>query len=335
MSTEQSSPAQVTSADVARAAGVSRATVSFVLNETPGARVGETTRARVLAAAKELGYVPHAAARSLRAGRSDLVVVPVSVSAIGRLFSEWIDEIETALGQLGYTVVLHGDRTADPVAAARVWAQLRPVAVVAVNDSRMTAEAGRVLTRAGVRAVVAGAAEPVPGVTTFIGDQSEIGAAAIGHLAERGRGRIGVVMPAERGLSAFSGPRLAGAERAAAEHGVSVTTLPMRYTDDAAAAIAVLCRELELDAVFGYNDEYAALLGAAFGDLGVAVPQDVALVGADDLLLGQVVRPRLTSIRYQLPSAELFAETVDRLVRDGDAPQLPRVRFELVPRQSS
>ncbi|MEV4611488.1 LacI family DNA-binding transcriptional regulator [Kitasatospora sp. NPDC049258] len=335
MSTEQSNPPQVTSADVARAAGVSRATVSFVLNETPGARVGETTRARVLAVAKELGYVPHAAARSLRAGRSDLVVVPVSVSAIGRLFSEWIDEVETALGRLGYTVVLHGDRTSDPVAAAQVWAQLRPVAVVAVNDSRMTAEAGQVLTRAGVRAVVAGAAAPVAGVTTFVGDQSEIGAAAIGHLVERGRTRIGVVMPAERGLSAFARPRLTGAQRAAEEHGASVTALPMRYTDDAAAAIALLCRELELDGVFGYNDEYAALLGAAFGDRGVAVPRDIALVGADDLVLGQVVRPRLTSIRYHLPSPELLAEAVDRLVQEGSAPPLPRVWFEVVPRQSS
>ncbi|GAA0666485.1 LacI family DNA-binding transcriptional regulator [Kitasatospora atroaurantiaca] len=335
MSTEPSTPPQVTSADVARAAGVSRATVSFVLNDTPGARVSEATRTRVLAVAKELGYVPHAAARSLRAGRSDLVVVPVSVSAIGRLFSEWVDEVETALGRRGYTVVLHGDRTSDPVAAAQVWAQLRPAAVITVNDSRMTAEAAKVLERAGVRAVVAGAAAPVEGVFTFVGDQSEIGAAAVGHLVERGRSRIGVVMPAERGLSAFAQPRLVGAQRAADEHGVTITPLPMRYTDDAASALALLCRELELDGVFGYNDEYAALLSAAFGDHGVAVPQDIAVVGADDLVLGQVVRPRLTSIRFHLPSADLLAEAVDRLVHDGTAPDLPRVWFEVVARQSS
>ncbi|WP_407840972.1 LacI family DNA-binding transcriptional regulator [Streptomyces sp. DSM 116496] len=55
-------PASPTSADVARLAGVSRATVSFVLNDTQGHRVGEAARARVLDAARQLGYVPHAAA---------------------------------------------------------------------------------------------------------------------------------------------------------------------------------------------------------------------------------------------------------------------------------
>ncbi|HET9383256.1 MAG TPA: LacI family DNA-binding transcriptional regulator, partial [Streptomyces sp.] len=57
-----------TSADVARLAGVSRATVSYVLNNTSAVRISEPTRRRVHAAARELGYVPHAAARSLRAG---------------------------------------------------------------------------------------------------------------------------------------------------------------------------------------------------------------------------------------------------------------------------
>ncbi|MEU9133140.1 LacI family DNA-binding transcriptional regulator [Kitasatospora sp. NPDC048540] len=335
MSTDQSVPPQITSADVARAAGVSRATVSFVLNDTPGARVSETTRAKVLAVAQELGYVPHAAARSLRAGRSDLVVIPVSVSAIGRLFSDWLDEVETALGRLGYTVVLHADRTPGPVEAAQSWARLRPAAVVSVGDDRLTAEAAQVLARAGVRAVVASAATPVEGVFTLIGDHAEIGAAAVGHLVDRGRSRLGVVMPAERGLSAFAAPRLAGAQRVAEEHGVTVTQLPLRYTEDAAAAVAQLCRALELDGVFGYNDEYAALLGAALGDHGVAVPRDIALVGADDLVLARVVRPQLTSIGHLMPGADLLAETVDRLVREGTAPELPRVRFEVVVRQSS
>jgi DNA-binding LacI/PurR family transcriptional regulator len=111
--------------------------------------------------------------------------------------------------------------------------------------------------------------------------------------------------------------------------------LPLRYTDDAAAAMAVLCRELELDAVFGFNDEYAALLSAALGDRGIAVPAEIAVVGADDLRQQQVVRPRLTSIRYHLPRAELLADAVDRLVQGGTAPPLPAIWFEVVPRESS
>src|SRR5207302_10665646 len=63
-----------TSADVARLANVSRATVSFVLNNVWDSRVSEETQERVMKAAEELGYVPHAIARSLRAGRSNLVI---------------------------------------------------------------------------------------------------------------------------------------------------------------------------------------------------------------------------------------------------------------------
>lgn len=104
----------LTSADVARLAGVSRATVSFVLNDTQGHRVSEATRARVLDAAKQLGYVPHAAARSLRAGRSNLVLMPSSISAVGRLVSDWVDDLHSELDRHGYTAVLHAGRFTDP-----------------------------------------------------------------------------------------------------------------------------------------------------------------------------------------------------------------------------
>ncbi|MEV6205889.1 substrate-binding domain-containing protein, partial [Kitasatospora sp. NPDC051914] len=90
-----------------------------------------------------------------------------------------------------------------------------------------------------------------------------------------------------------------------------------------------------LDAVFGYNDEYAALLSAALTDCGVAVPDRVAVVGADDLLLARVVRPRLTSVRYHLPGVELLADAVDGLIENGTATPLPRIGFDAVPRQSS
>ncbi|WP_037605990.1 LacI family DNA-binding transcriptional regulator [Streptacidiphilus rugosus] len=326
---------QITSTDVARAAGVSRATVSFVLNGTPTARISEETRTRVLAAADELGYVPHAAARSLRAGRTDLIVLPAAVSAAGRLFSDWVDEMETALGERGYTVVLHGNRSPDPVTAARAWAQLRPAAVLAMAPTGLTAEAVQVLAQAGTTAVLTIAPEPVPGVLTLLGDQTDIGRIAAEHLIARGRRRIGVLMPTERGLSAFAEPRLAGVRQVAAEHGAAVTPLPMPYGGDAAAALAVLCRELGLDAVFGYNDEYAALLCAALSDHGVDVPGRIAVVGADDLLLAQIVRPQLTSVRYRLPGADVIAEAVAGLINHGTAEPLPPLWFELVPRQSS
>ena len=332
---EAAPPSPVTSADVARLAGVSRATVSFVLNDTQGHRVSDGTRDRVRLAAQQLGYVPHAAARALRAGRSDLILLPASVSALGRLVSDWVDELHGELDRHGYTVVLHAGRFPDAVSGARAWAELRPAAVLALDGDRFTAQAAELLRRAGVRALLAVAARPVAGVHTLTMDHAGIGSAAARHLIARGRRSIGVVMPQERGLNAFAEPRLAGARGVAATCTATVTPVEMAYSLESAKELARRWPGLGLDAVFAYNDEYAALLMHAFQDAGIAIPGDVAVVGADDLLQARLQRPQLTSIRFELPTAGQAADTIHELITRGTAPLLPSVDFTLVHRQSS
>src|SRR5689334_6002200 len=89
-----------TSADVAQLAHVSRATVSFVLNNVWDNRVSEETRERVLKAASELGYVPHAMARSLRAGRSNLVLMPFFDWPYNLDSLSFLQQLETQLEEL-------------------------------------------------------------------------------------------------------------------------------------------------------------------------------------------------------------------------------------------
>lgn len=335
MAEETPVPASITSADVARLAGVSRATVSFVLNDTQGHRVSETTRARVLDAARRLGYVPHAAARSLRAGRSNLVLMPASVSAIGRLVSDWVDDLHSELDRHGYTAVLHAGRFADPVDAARAWAELRPAAVVALDGDRLTAQAAELLRRAGVRGLLAFAARPVPGVHTVGFDHARIGATAAEHLIARGRSRIGVVMPRERGLATLAQPRLAGAESVAARHMATVTPLELAYTRESATALARRWRDLGLDSVFAYNDEYAALLLHALQAEGIVVPDEVAVVGSDDLVLSGLQQPPLTTIRLDLASPAQIADALHELIETGATSPVPAVEAVLVPRGTS
>ncbi|MFJ4776852.1 LacI family DNA-binding transcriptional regulator [Streptomyces sp. NPDC088762] len=327
--------ASITSADVARLAGVSRATVSFVLNDTQGHRVSETTRARVLDAAQQLGYVPHAAARSLRAGRSNLVLMPASISAVGRLVSDWIDDLHSELDRRGYTAVLHAGRFADPVDAARAWAELRPAAVVALDGDRFTAEAARLLGRAGVRGLLAFAARPVEGVFTIGFDHARIGATAAEHLIARGRTRIGVVMPTERGLGTLAQPRLAGAESVAARHMATVTPVELSYTRESATALAGRWRGLGLDSVFTYNDEYGALLLHALRAEGITVPDEVALVGSDDLVLAAIQQPALTTVRLDMPTAARIADALHALVETGTAPPVPAIEAVLVQRDTT
>ncbi|MFD4728027.1 substrate-binding domain-containing protein, partial [Streptomyces seoulensis] len=91
--------------------------------------------------------------------------------------------------------------------------------------------------------------------------------------------------------------------------------------------LAARLPELGLDAVFAYNDEYAMLLMRALEDAGLRVPEDIAVVGADDLMLGRLLRPRLSTVRLELPSGRELAGLVDHAVRHPGAE--PEVRTVL------
>ncbi|MDN5382112.1 LacI family DNA-binding transcriptional regulator [Streptomyces sp. LB8] len=325
-----------TSADVARLAGVSRATVSYVLNNTRAVRISEPTRRRVHEAARELGYVPHAAARSLRAGHSRMVLIPAPSVPAGRLYGRFLNELQWALGRLDYTVVQHGTIGLPGDEAARAWAELRPVAVL-VPGTGLGPEGVAVLKRSGARAVVTVGPEAVEGAHALLMDHTSVGHRAGVHLYERGRRRIGVVVPEESGLDIFSRPRLEGVRRALEGTDGSVTELPLGYDEDSAARLAARWRGLGLDAVFAYDDEYAMLLMRALQDAGIRIPEETAVIGADDLMLGRLLRPRLSTVHIDLPSGRDLAELVDRAVRNPGAPleRHPALGARVVHREST
>ncbi|MFE7773812.1 LacI family DNA-binding transcriptional regulator [Streptomyces sp. NPDC057445] len=312
-SAERSVP---TSADVARLAGVSRATVSYVLNNTSAVRISEPTRRRVREAAEELGYVPHAAARSLRAGHSRIVLLPTAHIPVGPLCGRFIDELQWALRRLDYTVVQYGSLGLDGDAAARAWAELRPVAVVSLGETALSPRGVGVLKRSGAKAVLTLGPQYVQGAHSLVMDQRQVGARVAEHLLDRGHRRIGVIMPEEQGLVLSSERRLAGVRESAEPLGATVRPIPLAYDEGAAEALAGRWRDLGLDAVYAYNDEYAMLLMRALQDAGIGIPDETAVIGADDRLLGRLLRPRLSTVRIDMVTGQHLAELVDRAVRD-------------------
>ncbi|MFH9657397.1 LacI family DNA-binding transcriptional regulator [Streptomyces sp. NPDC017248] len=311
-------PKTPTSADVARLAGVSRSTVSYVLNDTGSVRISEATRLRVRAAARELGYVPHAAARSLRAGHSRIVLIPAPAVPVGPLYGGFLSDLQEALGRLDYTVVQYGGVRLQGDEAARAWAELRPVAVL-VPEAGLGPQGVAVLRRAGARAVVTLGPARVEGAHALLMDHTTVGRCAGAHLYDRGRRRIGVVMPGEPGLETYARPRLAGVREALRGTDATVTELPLACTEEAAAELAARWPASGLDAVFAYDDAYAMLLMRALQDEGLRIPADVAVIGADDLLLGRLLRPRLSTVRIELPPGRDLAGLVDRAVREPGA----------------
>ncbi|GAA4096238.1 LacI family DNA-binding transcriptional regulator [Nonomuraea soli] len=298
-----------TSVDVARAAGVSQATVSYVLNDNPNARVSEKTRERVREAAERLGYVPHASARALRTGHSGLVLLPLPMARTGRLAQEWLDALGDALNDAGYTLVYYGERKLKGIAAARDWAALRPVSII-VDSERLTKASVELLKSSGTRAVFGIGSEPSPLVPSMVLDHRQVGELAARHLVERGCRRLGAIVPREAGIDVMGANRWRGVCRVAPD----AARLDLAFSEDEAREL-VAGGDLP-DGVFAYNDEYAMLLISALHDAGLRVPDDVAVVGADDLPIASLMRPRLTSVHFDPTANPVELVTLlDEIVR--------------------
>ena len=131
MTSTAQSAKRVTAADVARSLGISRATVGFVLNDTPGQTISEATRARVLDEAKRLGYRANTAARALASGRSRIILLVLPDWPLDYAMRTHLDEASLALDEAGYALVTmtpHPGGQAQPL-----WETLRPDVVMGMT----------------------------------------------------------------------------------------------------------------------------------------------------------------------------------------------------------
>jgi DNA-binding LacI/PurR family transcriptional regulator len=285
---------RVTSADVARQAGVSRATVSYVLNNTPRQTISDRTRNRVLNAAADLGYAPSAAARALRTGRSDVVLCLLPNWPIGQRLGEMLTCLTTELARSGLTFVAHPG-SHDDRPGAELWKAITPAAVLAfeeVTDSEMGA-----MRAAGVALVVALLGRGRHGRRELEVLQYRMGELQAGHLAGRGHYRIGYAYPDDERVRLFADPRLDGARAGCAERGLAELDVREVPLAPAAAAEAVLSwRDAGVTAVCAYNDEVALAVLAGMRRLGLTAPGDLAVIGLDDIPAARLAAPALTTV---------------------------------------
>ena len=292
---------RITSYDVARAAGVSQTTVSFVLNQIAEANISDETRQRVLAAAEELGYVPDAAARTLVRGRTQIIGVVVTTlddPFIGAL----VQTIESAAHDQGYVVILASSNAIPEreIAAAKML-QSRRVDGVIVASSRIGVLYQGHLEQPRVPVVLINSlAEPSDEFIFSVGvDNRHGGYLATAHLIRKGHQRIAyVTSPPGR---SDNRERMAGYGQALAEAGIGLDpSLVVRGTGSTDGGQRVLPLVLSLDdppsAVFCYNDMTAIGLIDAARRAGLSLPQDLAIVGFDDIVFAQFCDPPLTTI---------------------------------------
>jgi DNA-binding LacI/PurR family transcriptional regulator len=286
---------------VAALAGVSRATVSRVVNGSP--KVSREVRAQVERAVAKLGYVPNRAARSLVTRRADSVALVVS-EPHARFFSEpffagMVRGVSAALSETGVQLLLliAQDLPDRPVVGGHVDGVLL---ASLHGDDPLPAT----LERAGVPAVLVGRpAGPLP--VSYVDADNRGGArAAVAHLAARGRRRIATVTgPLDMGVGL---DRLDGYRDAVAAAGLPADPgliEPADFTEEggAAAMARLLARPgPPVDAVFAASDLMAAGALRALRAAGRRVPDEVAVVGFEDSAVARYAQPPLTTVRQPI-----------------------------------
>jgi DNA-binding LacI/PurR family transcriptional regulator len=318
-------PHRITSADVAREAGLSRATVSYVLNNTPHQKIPEKTRQRVLDAAIRLGYAPSAAARALRGGRSDLVLCLLPDWPIGPETGAALENLSTFLAEHGITFLVH-PRGSGTRPISEIWKAITPAAVLAYQDFSDQEQAA--MRAAGVELAVVLFGRSGRRRRELDVPQQRIGRLQVEHLAAAGHRRLGYAYPDDPRLRIFAQPRLDGVRAACADLGLDQpATHTVALQPDAAATAVRSWRKAKprVTAVCAYNDEVALAVLAGARQHSLAVPKDLAVIGVDDIPAARLAAPPLTTITTdQTAIARHLAQLIVSLINGDPKPQRPR-----------
>ncbi|MCO1659455.1 LacI family DNA-binding transcriptional regulator [Pseudonocardia humida] len=304
-------PRRPTLEDVAARAGVSRALVSIVIRDAPGA--SPRTRERVRRAADEIGYRPDARARLLSRGRSRLLGVVFGVQHA--FHGDLVDGLYLAAERLGYDVALSAvTPRRDEERAVAGLLQDRCEALVLLGPGMPTSRLAALAAQLPVVVVARAVRHRAVDVVRTADDEGL--RLAVEHLVGLGHRRIAHV---DGGRAPGAAERRRGYGAAMAAHGLDPRLVPGGLTeDDGAAAARVLLAEGLPDAVTVFNDRCATGLLDVVRRAGVDVPGRLGVVGYDDSRLARLSHVALTTVAQDADRLTELAVTraVQRL--DGE-----------------
>ncbi|WP_394551957.1 LacI family DNA-binding transcriptional regulator [Agromyces sp. MMS24-JH15] len=308
-----------TSEDVAKRAGVSRATVSQILNGR-GQRFAEATRERVNLAARELGYEPSSAGRTLARGSSDFVIALIPHTTFGATLQDFFGRMTDELAAHGLTLVLRLS-TPSTVSLGRVITSMKPAAVFSLT--RFSDEERALIGDRGVLGLD-------PASTGDNDYNHAIGLLQGRTLIEHGHRRLAFAHLRDARQDPFGADRESGVRDACLEAGLSEPeSIGLDVTPDDA--------DRALDALSGtgiavacYNDDVATALLSAATRRGWRVPEDLALIGMDHTTLGRLTLPPLTTLDFDLATAaEAAIHRILATTGHADADRHPERRASL------
>lgn len=330
-------PTMATIRDVARAAAVSTATVSRVLNGT--ARVSDETRRRVSEAAKRLDYWPNGSARSLIHSRTQTLGVLLP-DIFGEFFSEVIRGIDKAVRDAGLQVLLSSSHSSAEglLSAAKAMAGRVDGFILMAPDLEAESAVDRIRKRFPL--VLLNPRTQTPGTVSVSIANYEGAFAAVSHLIRLGHKRIAIV--AGPMGNADSDERLRGYRAALVAHDIEpderlVLTGAFTEVSGYEAGSRILRLRPAPTAVFAANDGMAIGLISRLSEGGVRVPDDVGVMGFDDIPTARYLAPPLSTVRtdaYELGACAVSG-LLDVLGAEGEVLDLRWVMpWDLVIRRS-
>jgi LacI family transcriptional regulator len=289
---------RITLADVARRAGVSVMTVSRVVNARPG--VGTTTRSLVQAVISELGYRPNAMARGLKAQRSGTIGLLVP-DITNPYFPEIVRGAEDVADQHGYTLLLTNvvEDVDREVAALETFEERQVDGVIACSPRLESDRLDALLRRH--RAAVIVNRRSHPDVAGSVRIDHELGARmAIRHLVAVGCRSLAVIAGPSHSHAGVE--RLLGIDREVRDAGLDmppecIVSGAPTIEGGARAARDLLRSYPAVDALVCFNDLVAAGALQAAAERGLRVPDDLCVVGYDDIMFARMFTPALTTVR--------------------------------------
>jgi LacI family transcriptional regulator len=304
---------RVTIREVARAAGVSVATVSRVLNES-GPVAGET-RDRIRRVAGEMRYIPNDAARSLSMRRTGTLGVLLP-DLYGEFFSEVIRGLDQAAQRARFHLLLSSSHNNRPDIEAALQAMRGRVDGLVVMSPHIDVAVLAANLPESLPAVMLNTPQSSSEFDTLSVDNFGGARAMVAHLAGHGHRRIAMVRGPEPNHDALE--RLRGYRAALADAGIApdgALEIEGDFTED--GGYRAVRRLLELDrlptAIFAANDSTAIGAMSALREAGVSVPGQVAVAGFDDIPISRYLTPALSSVRVSIN--DLGARAMEQLVR--------------------
>ena len=337
---------QPTQADVARHAGVSRATVSYVINGLTDGKIpiSDETRKRVLDAIEKLGYEPDARAQALSSGKTNTIALIIP-DLRNPHFSEFATGVEEAARAEDYHFLLSSTTLISDEYAVNIFKDLVrrrfDGLILASPFILKSKEAQTILTRIHKRGLPIVEFSDINNVDTISSDYSQATREVISYLASLGHRRIGLVYGVgddpEIGMD-----RLVPYKESLEAAGIAVkpdliVECGPSIEDGYRGALKLLEREPRPTAIISINDLLAMSTMRAAADLGMRVPDDLSVVGYDDIPMANYLVPRLTTVSKDAYTAgqKAFEMLMARMQNPDNPRRIIQMPTKLIIREST